>query len=146
MAALQPISQKQAKITISAIPGVFWTSIDGGKQMREEVKYNDGSAGQEKHYVGFTSVENLTLTKPYDPAGDVAVSTFVTGQRGSNVPFSVTVTPVSADIGGSPLAGANGVTYPNCVLISYKPAKFDRDGTGLAKIELVIAVNGTPTY
>ena len=146
MANLAPISQKQAKITISSLPGIFWTSIDGGKQSREEVAYNDGAIGLEKTYLGFTMIEALTLTKPYDPSADKALQTFVTTQRSNNTPFSVVVSPVQADVAGSPIPGAVGVTYPNCVLVSYKPAKFDRDGTGLAKVELVIRVNGVPTY
>lgn len=144
--ALKPITQKQAKVVISALQGIFWTSIDGGKQSREEVSYNDGQLGLEQTYLGFTIIEAITLVKPYDPQGDAAVTSFVTTQRSNNVPFSVTVTPTQADVAGSPIAGAVGVTYPNCVLVSYKPAKFDRNGNGLATVELVIRVNGVPTY
>lgn len=144
--ALKPISQKQAKVLISALQGIFWTSIDGGKQSREEVQYNDGQTGIEQTYLGFTMIEPLTLVKPYDPAQDAALQSFITAQRGGSAPFSVTVTPTQADVVGSPLPGANGITYPNCVLVSYKPAKFDRNGNGLATVEIVVRVNGTPTY
>jgi hypothetical protein len=144
--ALAPISQKQAKIVISAIPGIFWTSNKGGKLSREEVKYNNGQTGLEQTYVGFSMVEPLTLSKPYDPVADKAIAAFVTTQRSNGTPFSITVTPVQADVAGSPLAGAVGVTYPNCVLTGYKPADFDRNGQGLAMIEVTVAVNGIPTY
>lgn len=144
--ALKPISQKQAKIVISALQGIFWTSIDGGKQSREEVGYNDGQIGLEQTYLGFTMIEALTLTKPYDPTQDAALQSFITTQRSNGTPFSVTVTPVQADVAGSALAGAVGITYPNCVLASYKPAKFDRNGNGLATVEVTIRVNGAPTY
>lgn len=146
MANLQPISQKQARITISALPGVFWTSIDGGDMSHEAVKYNDGTNGQEKTFTGMLSISDITLMKPYDPTNDRIIQDFISGQRSRPTPFSVAVTPVAADLQGSLLQGGQGVTYPNCVFISYKPAKFDRDGSGIAKVEMTIAVNSLPTY
>ena len=146
MANLSPISVAQAKIVISALAGVFWTGIDGGKQERETVEYNDGQLGLTKTYLGFTKIEPLKLMKPYDPASDAALQAFITTQRSNPTPFSITVTPVQSDVAGSPLAGAVGVTYPNCVLVYYTPAKFDRNGKGLAIVEVGIAVNSMPTY
>ena len=74
MPQLIPISSKQAKIFVRGINAPF-TSISGGKYSREEVKYNDGVNGIEKTYPAMTSIENLTLTKPYDPIADKRCST-----------------------------------------------------------------------
>lgn len=145
MPQLQPISVKQARIFVNGISAPF-TSISGGKYGREEVKYNDGVNGLEKTYMGMTAIENLTLGKPFDPVSDKDILAFIANQRSATTGFTVTVSPVNADIAGSPLAGAGTITYTNCALVSYMPSKFDRSGTGLAMIEMVIAVNSLPTY
>ena len=147
MAQLQPITMKQAKIEISApLLGIFWTSIKGGKMSHEEVSYNDGAQGLELVFTGLTKLENITLTKPYDPVNDAAIHSFISSQRSAKTAFSVSVTPVNADIAGSPISGGKTIIYNNCTFISYNPPQFDRDGTGLAKVEMVIGLNSLPTF
>lgn len=146
MGQLQPITQKQSKIEVSALTGIFWTSIKGGKMSHEEVGYSDGQAGMEKTFTGLMKIEPITLTKPYDPVNDKAIQTFLNSQRATKTAFNVTVTPVNTDVAGSPLPGGQPQTYSNCMVLSYTPAQFDRNGTGLAMVELVLAVNSLPTY
>lgn len=146
MAQLQPITTKQAKIEISSLMGIFWTSIKGGKLSQEEVVYNDGAQGLDLTLTGSSKLEHITLIKPYDPVNDSQIHTFISGQRATKVAFSVSVLPVNADVAGSPVAGGKPITYNNCTFISYNPPQFDRDGTGLAKVEMVLALNSMPTY
>lgn len=146
MANLNPVSQKQARIIVSAMANTFWTSISGGKLSHEEIKYNDGNAGLEKTFAGMVSIEPLTLTKSYDPVADKEIQSFVKAQQRTKTPFNVTVSPVQADIAGSLIPGGQGVTYEGCTFISYTPATFDRDGTGIAKVSLMVAVNALPSY
>lgn len=146
MANLSPITQKQARVIVSALPGVFWTSISGGKYSHEEVKYNDGNAGLTKTYFGMAEIEPITVKKPYDPVNDGAIQAFASAQRSSKTPFNVTVQPVNADVAGSNLAGAKAITYENCTFLSYTPPQFDRDGSGLAMVEMTFAVNSLPSY
>lgn len=143
MPQLQPISMKQARVTISGSNTGF-TSISGGKYSREEVKYNDGNQGIEKTFVGMVAIEQLTLSRPYDPVAEKEIVTFVNNQRTAQQGFTVTVQPVSADVAGTAIG--TGVTYTGCVLVSYTPAKFDRNGNGLAMTELVIQPTNLPTY
>lgn len=98
MPQLQPITAKQAKVEISALQGIFWTSKKGGNMKLEEVPYNDGAQGIEKTLTGFTKIENVTLSKPYDPVNDGAIQAFVSAQRSAKTPFNIAVTPVNADI------------------------------------------------
>lgn len=144
--ALTPITTKQAKIEISGLPAIYWTSIKGGMMSHEEVPYNDGQAGIEKTYTGLMKIEPLTLSKPYDPVNDTAIHAFISKQRSSKTIFNVTVTPVNTDVAGSPVSGGKPITYSNCTFIGYTPAQFDRDGSGLAKVEMKIAVNALPSY
>ena len=146
MAQLTVITQKQAKIEIDGLQGIFWTSIKGGKLSHEEVSYNDGAQGLELVFAGLIKLENITLSKPYDPVNDKAIQDFIEKQRKTKTTFNVKVTPVNADIEGTPISGGAGTIYNNCMLISYMPPQFDRDGTGLAKVEMVLGLNSLPTY
>lgn len=143
MPQLSPVSVKQARITLSGSNTPF-TSISGGKYSREDIKYSDGNVGIEKTFVGMVSIEALTLTRPYDPTAEKEIVAFVNSQRTAQQGFTVTVQPVSADVAGT--AVGTGVTYTGCVLVSYTPAKFDRNGNGLAMTELVIQPTNLPTY
>lgn len=146
MPQLTAVTSKQGKIEISDLQGIFWTSIKGGKLSLEEVNYNDGSQGLELVLPGFTKLENITLTKPYDPVNDATIHTFIAAQRVTKTPFSVVVTPINADIAGSSISGGRSITYNNCTFLGYTPPQFDRDGTGLAKCEMVLGINSLPTY
>lgn len=145
MPQLQPISVKQAKIFIGGVSAPF-TSISGGKYSREDIKYSDGVNGIEKTTPGLITIEALTLTKPFDPVSDKEIASFISNQRNAKQSFTVTVNPVNADAQGSPLAGATTITYTGCVLLSYTPAKFDRNGSGVAMIEMTVQTNELPTY
>lgn len=145
MPQLQPLSVKQAKVFISGISAPF-TSISGGKYTREDIKFNDGVNGMEKSTAGMITIEALTLTKPFDPISDKEIAAFIANQRNAVAGFTVTVNPVNADAQGSPLSGATTITYTGCILLSYTPAKFDRNGNGLAMIEMTVQPNQLPVY
>jgi hypothetical protein len=146
MPALVPITQKQTKIEISALQGIFWTSIKGGKLSYEEETYNDGVEGLAKTYSGMAKIEPITISKPYDPVNDGNIQKFITDQKANRTPFSVTSTPVNADLAGTAIQNAKAITYNNCVFMGYNPPQFDRDGSGIAKVELMFAVNSLPSY
>jgi hypothetical protein len=142
MAQLQPVSTKQARITISNMGDLKFTSISGGKFSREEVKYNDGNTGIERTHPGFVSIEPLTISKPYDPLTEKVIDAAI--KLGNKV-FTIEVQAVTAESStGSNIGGS--VLYNNCILMAYTPAKFDRDGSGLARTELMFAVNELPRY
>ena len=143
---LKPITNKQALIVVSGLPGIYWSSNKGGKMAYEEVGYNDGQTGIEQTHTGMMKIEPLTLSKAYDPVNDAAIQSFITAQAANATPFNVTVTPVNPDVAGTPIAGGRPMTYPNCKVLSYTPPQFDRDGSGLARCELMVAVNSLPTY
>lgn len=143
---LQPISQKQSKIVISELQNVFWTSIKGGKLENESITYSDGQEGLEKTYAGIAKIEPITLTKPYDPVNDAAIQAFIKKQKAQAKPFNVVVTPINADVAGGNYPNGKPQTYNNCTFISYTPPQFDRNGNGLAMVEMTLAVNSLPTY
>jgi hypothetical protein len=146
MPQLKPISVKQARITVAGLNDIAFTSISGGKYAREEIKYNDGVNGIERTSAGMISIEPITLTKPHDPVNDKSITKFINDLQKSGNFVTVTVNPVNSDVAGTDLAGAASTTYTGCTLISYSPAKFDRNGNGLAMVEVMFAVSQMPTY
>ncbi|MBW4558428.1 MAG: hypothetical protein KME59_21385 [Trichormus sp. ATA11-4-KO1] len=143
---LNPISQKQAIITISDISGVYWKALNGGKVAREKIKYNDGKQGIEQTFVGFLSLEDLTVMKNFDPKEDGVVINWVEQQVANPTPFNVAIQPVKSDLVGSPFDGAKQILYSNCQLADYKYPTWDRESSGLAVFELVLIFNSLPTY
>lgn len=147
MAMLQPISQKQAVITISGeINDVTWTAARGGRVTREKIQYNDGKKGVVQTFTGFLSLEALTLQKSYDPKADVAVIAWIKSQMDNPTPFNVAIQPVKADLAGTAVEGSKQILYSNCVVGDFKLPDFDRNSTGLATIEVEIIFNEMPTY
>lgn len=146
MPQLKPISVKQARITVSGLNDIAFTSISGGKYSREEIKYNDGVNGIERTTAGMITIEALTLTKPHDPVNDKSIAKFMNDLQKSGNFVTITVNPVNSDVAGTDLAGAVSTTYTGCTLISYSPPKFDRNGSGLAMTEVMFAVSQMPTY
>ncbi len=144
MPQLQPISVKQARITVEGLSDIFFTSISGGKYTKESVKYNDGNNGIEKTFSGMVNIEALTLGKPFDPVNDASIATFIKTARSTSKTYTITVQPVASEVAATNLGKT--ITYTGCTLMSYTPAKFDRDGSGLAKVEMMFEVNELPTY
>jgi hypothetical protein len=146
MAKLQPITQKQAVITISDLPDVFWLSSKGGKVNTEKVPYNDGKQGIIQTFTGFLSLTALTLMKSFDPVADKAVVAWFNKQKATPTPFNVAIQPVKADLAGSVFDGSSQILYSDCLLGDYQLPEFNRDSTGLAMIECEVLFNTIPTY
>lgn len=146
MPALNPISSRQAIITISELPNTFFMSAKGGKVGREKVKYNDGQKGIEKQFIGFTTLEALTLTKAFDPSADKVVISWFKTQSDNATPFSVAIQAVKSDLAGSAFTGSSQLIYHNCVLGDYDYPDWDRMSSSLAIITIEIIYNELPSY
>lgn len=165
MANLKPISQKQFKVTItsaatpntsgastgntstassgtqattSSVSDFFFTKVTAPKETRETMDYNDGQTGTTYKMLGFTSRDNVTLTKPFNPAQDKQLASWYNQQVASASDFTVSIQPVSNDNSGSALTGAGTLQLMGCEVVSLKFPDVDRMGNGAATIELEI--------
>jgi hypothetical protein len=146
MSNLKPISQKQAIITISDISDVQWRSVSGGKVTRERIKYDDHKTGLEQTFVGFSSLEELTVVKNFDPTADAKVFNWAIGQNAKPTIFNVAIQPVKTDLLATPFEGSKQILYSNCTLAEYLFPNWDRESSGLAVVTLTIIFNTPPTY
>lgn len=144
MANLQPVSVKQARMVASFYPSAFWSSADGGDITADEISYTDTNTNLKMTLAGVLGVGKKTLKKVHDPVVDAPLLAAITAQFKSAKPFSVTVQPVKNDVEGTALGSLT--TYPNCTLLGFKPPKYDREGSGVAMIEIDVAVNSMPTF
>lgn len=139
-----PISVKQARLVCSFLPNVTWSSTDGGDIAADPIKYQDTALNIQKTIGGTMSISNRTLKKVHDPSADSAAIKSILAQFESGQSFSMTVQTTRADVKGTALGGLT--TYPDCTLLGFKTPNYDRDGSGVATIEIEIAVNAMPTF
>ena len=135
---LQPISVKQFLVTIGGQSFTF-QSKKGGKIQWTEETYNAPDQGVEYKHHSFQKMDNLTLTKLFDPAADRALITWSNTITQNRAPFTVTVQPVQSDLAGTVYPGGGTFIYTGCELVSITDPESDRDGSGLAKLELEIS-------
>lgn len=144
MTQLSPISVKQGRIVVSFHTGTTWSSADGGDIDKDVLTYNDTNLNIKQTFTGACYISNKVLKKVHDPIADAPLIAAIIKQMEAQTPFSVTIQPVKSDITGTPLGGLT--TYPNCVLLSFKTPKYDREGSGVAEISIEVAVNSLPTF
>lgn len=140
MATLKPILQKQFLVIIDQLQTTYWTKATRPKVTRETADYNDGQTGTVKKMLGFTSRDNITLSKPFDPTADKAITDWYTElqkNESEDRRFSVSLQPVQADRQGNTIKGVT-ITLTGCQLVSFSAPEVDRMGTSAAMIEIEI--------
>ncbi len=144
--ALKPITQQQFVVLIDQLTSTYWTKVTSPKESRVQSEYNDGSTGTTRKVSGFTTRENVTLTKAFDPIADKAIITWYNSSKGSAstgtssqgvTPFTVSITPVTNTYQGTTITGVT-ITLTGCQVVSIKLPEVDRTGSGTAMLELEI--------
>lgn len=139
MANLRPITQRQFIVQISNLGSFAFTKATSPKETRETTDYNDGQRGTVYKLPGFTSRDNVTLSKPFYPAQDKALVTWYQNQKKAEAQkFTVSIQPVNADLEGSAIAGAGTFILTGCEVVSLKLPDVDKMGSGIAMMEVEI--------
>lgn len=135
--ALKPITVRSFLVTISGLGNTYFTKATSPKESREVVEYQDGLTGTVRKMVGFTTRDNVTLSKPFYAVEDKALVNWYQNQKKTNAAkFVVSITPVNPDLEGSKIAGAATLTLVGCEVVSLKMPDIDRMGSGTAMVEL----------
>lgn len=141
---LQPIGQQQFQVTFSD-PGeraeynLYFNKVSAPKISRTSESFNDGATGQTFEHLGFVKYENITLTKLFDPIADALFVKWLQDRitkGGEN--FTIVVTPVESTKDAPKISGAVTWNYIGCQLVSYSAPEIDRDGTGIATLEMEV--------
>ena|SRR4028119_913544 len=139
-ANLTPIASKQWLITVEGVDGT-WRVASAPTVTRESINYTDPTLGRTRQHLGFQSNDDVTLTRDYDAKKDSAVLKWcqerLTGAA-TVTPFTITISPVYADVQGTPYDGSAKYTLTGCYLKSYKWINPDRGGNNLTEIQIVV--------
>lgn len=135
---LKPISVKQFLIKFNGEIDSLFSSCQGGKVSRVEDTYNDGKTGTVQTHLSFTQRDKLTLSKNFDPEADKALVSWLDKQiNGDKISkLTLAIQPVNTDLAGTILSGAGTFLVNGCQLMSWQIPQTDREGTGLAKLQL----------
>ncbi len=136
--ALKPVTQKQFLVILDKLTDTYWTKATAPKETREVVEYNDGQTGNIRKALGFLNRDNITLSKPFDPAADKALMAWYENIRKNGTTaegFTVTITPVNNDMAGTTISGVT-ITLTGCQVVSFRTPEVDRAGSAIAMVEL----------
>lgn len=124
--------------TASSVADFFFTKVTAPKETRETMDYNDGQTGTTYKMLGFTSRDNVTLSKPFNPSQDKQLAAWYNQQIASPSDFTVSIQPVNTDNGGTVIANAGTLQLLGCEVVSFKFPDVDRMGNSVATVELEI--------
>jgi len=139
MPNLKPVANRQFIAVIDGVQ-VSIQKVSAPKVSLMSDKYNDGVTGVERTHLSFISYDNVTLTCLYDPTTAENLFDWVLGAIKDSKTFTVTIQPVQSDLEGSPLGAAKSLQLLGCQVASYKHPEMDRSGSGLAMMEVEVAV------
>jgi len=137
---LKPLSEKQWLVTVEGVEGT-WRKATAPKVTREKIRYTDPTLGRTRKHLGFAENDEITLTKDYDAETDGATVDWILKKRVGKetvTPFTITFTPVYADVAGSKYEGSASYTLTGCLLSDWQLMGPDRGGSGLSTLEIVV--------
>lgn len=128
-------SARQFIVDIQGFPGT-WMTKTGGDISSDVAKAWDGGNPVPDLLTGPSSVDNLTVSRVYDPVRDEVIKQFCKKNVGRFRP-TITVTPVDQD----GIAVGDPDVYSPTVLVRYKAPDVDASSGDPAPFELEFAVS-----
>lgn len=123
-------------ITVDGVKYGTWDKHDGGAASAQDTKYRPGGLGAEKSLGGPKSVENVTVSRLYEPAEVLATSKTLMARVGRG---RVVVSLQSLDRDGN----AFGDPWVRSgTIIKVMPPNYDSNANGAAMLEMEISCDG----
>jgi len=119
----------------SQFPQIKFTSVAGGGESNEVSQVFPGGSETPVNVEGPTTIEQLTLQKPWDAIRDVPLEAWSRNwSNGIKLPLTLIKQPVNA--AGIPDGGPE--TFTGCSRVSFKRPDAERGGSESAMMELVV--------
>jgi hypothetical protein len=135
MPKIKAISKANYRVTIAG-RSAFFTTFSGINETRGVSKYSDGQSNRSYSLPGgMTSLEDVTLTKPFDIEKDndlVQQLSYLKNTDADNL--NITITPVKSDVNGSTIGTV--YTLYNCKITRLKFGELDRNSSDPSMLEL----------
>jgi hypothetical protein len=128
-------AKRQFLVKVDGIDG-YWAGKTGAEIKSDTNKVYDGGSLVPDVISAPAEVDDVVVTRPYDPDRDQAVINLLKRKVGQWT-TTVSVTPTEADL---TVSSTPGDTYPNALLISVNPPEADASSGDSAEIELTFAV------
>jgi hypothetical protein len=135
-----PITEADWLVTIEGISEAFWQTFSGISDSTGVTEYSDGQSNRLHKLIGPRQVENVTLTKPYNPIGDKALIEWWKRWCSANgEEVTITVQPVRYCPNAIPYGATT--TMLGCKPSSLKYGNVDKTSANIAMIELIFCVD-----
>jgi hypothetical protein len=135
MAILTPISKSGFIMYVGGLE-FFWTQFSGISDTSATGEYANGTGRRIHKVIGPRTIDDVTLTMPYDPLQANQIEQFWLEYDCQFL--TITIQPVNCD-GESPLG--DPYILEGCQLISLTVAEADRESGDVGTIELGFTVN-----
>lgn len=128
-------AKRQFLVKVDGIDG-YWAGKTGAEIKSDTNKVYDGGSLIPDVIAAPAEIDDLVVTRPYDPDRDQSVINQLKRLVGQWT-TTVSVTPTEADLTAS---SAPGDTYPNALLTGISPPEADASSGDSAEIELTFSV------
>ena len=155
MAKIKPLTKSDYLVVLAtdsngegaatSTQGNIWTSCSAFKLTFETSKYNDGESYTIKTLAGPHSYDNITLTRPYDPAVHGEFLQTIEEVREQGKTFTLSITPGKKSttqegfVASSP---SRKLTLIDCELVSFSMYEVDGASGDTSEMSLEVAPNG----
>jgi len=126
-------AQRQFLVSISGINGYFMTK-SGGEVSSESTKVFEGGAKTPEIITSPSDVDNLTVSRNYDPDRDASILAQLRAKVGTERK-TITVQPTDRDL----VAIGNPIVYADAVLVRIAEPEYDANSGDMATYELEFA-------
>lgn len=133
-------TQSEFVIYIVEFPSIFFEQMTGGASSNEATRvHRGGRPGRTENIYGPSIVEDITLTKSYDPVEDAPLLAWSKAwQNGVRRKLTVVKQPVNT----AGLANGPAETYISCGRMSFTPPDVAKESAESAKLTLVLSPEG----
>lgn len=142
MAILRPLTKAQYEVSFVGPNGptltATFTKFSGIKDSADKAEYANGSGNRKYHVVGPRTLDNITLTAPYDPNLYKQLELYWLQYNCEYI--TVTVTPRDCNGTGNAPTGGQYICY-ECRLVSLNTADVDRESANVQEIEIELTTN-----
>lgn len=140
---LRPIAQDAFRMTIAGIETVF-SKFEGGEEKYETGDYVDPTDRRKKKVKSALEVENITLTKIYNPIDDAPlVDLWQKDQASPKDDYTATKQAIKKDKEQTALG--RPTTYYGCQLVRFKYPDGDVESSETAMLEIELSVDYATT-
>lgn len=134
------LDTRQFLVTVEGLDGSFWAQITGGDATVPDTKAYDGGNPVPQVVTGNPVVNDLTVTRNYDPAVIGNVYQSLKQQLMSGKPFVTTITQSPTDPAYNPLSGPPDRWQGKLKQVTTPKADAMKTGAASATVALVFTI------